>query len=132
MDIARGKYSSEGNIIVISAPEQIHAGKGPNAKESRHLDQARPNFVLLQLALEDQNAAVVIIRIESFSLSRWPGCTFFGAAVVEILHSGDYADPRPNICESIDRIVRTYYPQVDVDVSKALSNAQVRQLPFHW
>jgi hypothetical protein len=125
MDKVIAQYRRTSNLSVISQSSLESAKKSA-------LDHDRPHLVLLPLVPRKEHAALVVIVMQPFTSSEWPGCVFFAVAIREIHCCCRDAGVLEAVGKQVGTTIGRVYPHVTVDISIALQAAQVLQLPAAW
>ena len=119
-------------VSVISLSDQAWLDREEERLERRSLCQDRPNSVHVPLDLDKQHAAFVVVLIQPFGSSEWPGCTFFAVAIQEVHRCCPATNVQRLICEKVDRIIGHFYPQVTISVPQALLKTRFHALAESW
>lgn len=125
MDKVIAQYRGTSSLSVISQ-SALESAK----KSALHHD--RPHHVLLPLVPHKGHAALVVIVIQPLTNAEWPGCVFFGVAIRDIHCSSHDVGVLKAVEEQVGRTISRVYPQVTVDISKAVEAARIFQLPVAW
>ena len=86
--------------------------------------------VLLPLEPHEGHVALVAIVIQPLTISEWPGCVFW-AAGIRAIHCCCFTVLEA-VGKQIGGTIGRVYPEVTIDISKAVQSAPLFQLPVAW